>query len=154
MSGGIRFADVQEFLTAGLTSLGYATGNPDTNPTVRTLPVISPGPASVASLQKVTPGPLIFVQLGFGAGLQSEGLWDHQHLTVRVIGQQNDYASAENLMWDTDRLLLAVQGSGSIGASRVLYVARAGGSPGLIDFDAANRHHFQTTYVVPASTGY
>lgn len=152
---GLRFTDVQPFLLAGLTELGYGGENqPLTNPSVRTMPLIDPGPATAQALQKKSPGPIVFATPGFGAGLTLEQTYDQQFLTVRVLGQQNDYESAERLAWDLDRVLLAVQGSGTIGECRVLYVARTGGSPGLIDFDAASRHHFQTTYIIPAATGY
>lgn len=149
----LTYADVKSYLEFGLANLGYGTRNPDTNEAERTMPLLDPGPFAMPNLFQKTAGPMVVATVGNGAGLVLEQTYDQVFLTVRSLGPQNDYDSAERLAWDLDRLLLALNGTGYIGSTRVLYVTRAGGGPQLIDYDAGQRYHFQTTYVVPAFTG-
>lgn len=149
----LTYGDVKTFLQLGLAAKGYATLNP-AGAEPRTMPLIDPGPAAlVQTVAKKTPGALIIADVGNGAGLTLEGTYDQTFITLRVLGPQNDYASAAQLMHDVDLLFLAVTGNGMVGGTRVLYVTRTGGAPQLIDFDASNRYHFQTTYITPAATG-
>lgn len=143
----LTYSDVQTFLTDGLTGLQYGvSGNPE-------MPVLNPGPATLPALQKLSPGTIVFATVGNGAGLTLESTYDQVFLTIRTIGPQRDYAAAERMAHDVDRLLLLVASPRLLGSTRVLYVTRAGGGPQLIDYDSADRYHFQTTYVVPAMTG-
>lgn len=143
----LTYSDVQSFVTAGLTALSYGVlGQPP-------MPLIDPGPLTLPALQGLTPGTMVFLTVGNGAGLALESTYDQVFVTVRVLGPQRDYAAAEKLAQDVDRLFLAVGGSALLGTTRVLYVTRSGGGPQLIDYDSADRYHFQTTYVVPAVTG-
>lgn len=149
----LTYGDVRDFLTESLTALGYTDANPDTNEPVRTLPVVNPGPATIESLQKITPQALVFANVGNGAGLMLEQTYDQVFITIDLLGPQNDFEAAERLALDIDGALLALNGNGYIGSTRVLYVARTGGRPQLIDFDSSNRYRFQTTYITPAATG-
>lgn len=149
----LSYADVKSFIQTGLTAKGYVSGTP-AGPVVSTMPLIDPGPFSIASLQSLSPGPMVFATVGNGAGLVLEQTYDLVFVTIRSIGPQNDYSAAERLASDLDGLFLAINSNGLVGATRVLWVNRSGGAPQLIDYDAANRYHFQTTYITPASTGY
>lgn len=151
----LAYRDVETFVSEGLAKLGYGSANPDTGEQARTMPVINPGPGTIAALTKLTPGPLVFLTVGNGAGLELEQTYDQVFLTVRCLGQQNDYDFAERLAYDIDEMLLKITGTadGTIGAARVLYVTRTGSAPQLTDFDASNRYHFQTTYIIPTATG-
>jgi hypothetical protein len=143
----LTYSDVQTFLTEGLVGLHYGElGSTE-------MPVIDPGPASLPALQKLSPGSIVFATVGNGAGLTLESTYDQVFITIRAIGLQRDYAGAEKLAQDIDRMFLEVGDSRLLGTTRVLYVTRAGGGPQLIDYDSADRYHFQTTYVVPAMTG-
>lgn len=141
---GLRYSDVYTFVTEGLAGLGYG------KPAGPTMPLLDMGPATVAQLQKKSPGPMLFLTVGNGVGLTVEGLYDRPFITVRAIGAQNDYAYAEQLAYDVDNLLLGVTGNALIGECEVLYVNRTGGAPQLVDFDSGDRYHFQATYITEA----
>lgn len=135
----LSFSDVESFVSAGLTGLGYGTaGHP-------ALPVFHPGPPAIAKLHVRTPNSLVFLTVGNGIGLAHEGLYDQPFVVVRVIGLQNNYDHAETLAHDIDRLLLAVE-TQTVGATRTLFITR-NSPPQLVDFDASDRYHFQTTYI-------
>lgn len=134
----LRYSDIADFVTKGLTSKGYSGVN---------FPLLDPGPPTIKRLQSKTPGSMVFLTVGNGAGLAMEALFDLPFIVVRVVGAQNDYAGAETLALDLDALLLDVEGNTQIGTSTALYVNRTGGGPQLIDFDSAERYHFQTTYI-------
>lgn len=150
----LRFSDVESFLTEGLSGLGYGKINPADGTNPRTMPVFSPGPASVPRLAKLSPGSTLFVTVGNGVGLDVQQLFDRPFITVRAIGPQRDYEGAETLAYDVDQLMLAIGSNATIGTAKVLYITRTGGAPTLIDYDAGDRHHFQTIYITEAQTGY
>lgn len=150
----MKYSDLLTYVKAGLTGYGYGSTNPDVGEQLRTMPVFNPGPATSPSLAKLSSGSTVFLTLGNGAGLSTEQLFDRPFIAVRAIGPQNDYNKAEKLAYDIDRLLLKVGSNTTIGSAKVLYITRTGGSPQLIDFDSANRHHFLTTYITEAQTGY
>lgn len=150
----LTYRDVETFLSAGLQRLGYSDANPYTpGGPVKSMPVINPGPFSLPTLQKIGPQAIVFATVGNGAGMVLEQLFDQVFITIRVIGRQNDYDGTEALAYDIDRLLLALNGNGTIGSTPVLYVVRTGGAPQLTDRDASDRYSFQTTYITPAATG-
>jgi hypothetical protein len=134
----LRYADIKGFVTEGLTSKGYTGAG---------LPLLDPGPVTMKRLQMKTPGPMVFLTVGNGIGLSVEALFDLPFIVVRVVGAQNDYTGAETLALDIDALLLGVDTNTVIGATTALYVNRTGGGPQLVDFDSAERYHFQTTYI-------
>jgi hypothetical protein len=147
----IGYHDVETFTREGLTGLGYGAENPDVAEPARTMPFLQPGPITSEQLQKMTPQSVLFLQVGNGVGLTTEGLYDKPFITVRAIGMQSNYDSAEKLAFDVDKLFLAdVPGPFLMGGARVLYVTRTGGAPQLVDFDSANRYHFQATYITEA----
>lgn len=138
----LTYSDVETFVKAGLTSKGYGTaGHP-------AMPYFDPGPVTIQALYKKSPNAMVFLTVGNGIGLAHEGLYDRPFITTRVIGPQSDYAAAEALAQDLDALLLAVE-TEAVGSSRTLYVTR-NAPPQLVDFDNANRYHFQTTYIAEA----
>jgi len=137
----LTYSDVQTFLTARLTALGYGSTKP--------MPLLDPGPATLAKLQKKTPDAMVLSSVGNGVGLTTEGAYDRPFITTRVLGPQNDYAGAETLAQDLDRIWLAVTNQ-AVGNTRVLYVTR-NAPPQLVDFDADDRYHFQTTYIAEAT---
>lgn len=146
----LSYSDVKTFLTDGLADLGYT----DTLPAgLLTMPRFDPGPFSIQSILNAHPGPVLVATVGNGAGLTLEHTYDQVFITVRIAGPQNNYEGAERLAYDVDRLFLGVSSPATIGDTRVLYVVRTGGAPQLIDFDSAERYHFQTTYITPAATG-
>lgn len=138
----MKFSDVQTFLTDGLTSLGYTS-----------VPPIVPGPLTVATLQKRYPGALILVMVGGGVGLNIEQTFDRPFITVRCIGSQHDYDSAETLAKDVDGLFLALNGNATIGTAKVLWITRTGAGPEIVEWDTADRHHFQCQYIANTQTG-
>lgn len=141
---GIRLSDVYTFVNEGLAAAGYGqAGQP-------AMPMLDAGPSSVARLQQKSPGAMVFLTIGGGTGTTVEGLYDRPFITVRTVGPQNDYEAAERLAYDLDDLFLAVGGNAAIGSARALYMTRTGGAPQLIDFDAGERYHFQTTYITEA----
>ena len=149
---GLTYADVKSWLTDALAGEGYSTTLP-LEPEAKPMPLIHPGPFSLAQLQDLSPQSIVFATVGNGAGLTDENLFEQPFITIRTIGLQGDYDGAEALAMTIDRLLLAITGNAVIGATKVLYVTRSGGGPQLIDYDSSDRYHFQTTYVVRSQTG-
>jgi hypothetical protein len=87
-----------------------------------------------------------------GIGLTKEGVFDQPMVTVRCVGDQNDYDSAEALADLVDAALN--KGSAfSVGSKRCLYGVRAGGGPVHITTDQSRRAHFQCSYVLPVASG-
>lgn len=137
----IKYSDVKSFVQAGLADMGY----PDM--------VIEPGPITDVVLAKRNPGEMIFLQVGSGAGLETEQLFDRPFIVTRVIGKQHDYNSAEQLALDLDTLFLRVNSNATIGTAKVLYIVRTGARPENVDWDTGDRYHFQCTYITSAQTG-
>lgn len=139
----MRYSDVETHIREGLVSLAYGTaGKP-------VMPAFDPGPFTIERVQKKFPGPVVFAVYGNGIGLAKEGLFDLTFITVRVVGAQNDFAYAERLAYDVDSLLVG-DGNLTMGTGKALYVTRTGAPPQLVDLDAADRYHFQTTYITEA----
>lgn len=135
----MRYADILAFTEAGLTNLGY--GQPGGPP----MPAFHPGPPSLTKLHTLTPGSRCFLTVGNGIGFTKEGLYEQKFITVRVIGAQNNYNSAEDLAYAIDGLYFPVE-TQKVGDARVLYITR-NAPPQLVDCDAAERYHFNTTYI-------
>lgn len=138
----LKYADVQTFVSDGLTGLGYGVG---TGPR---MPVFHPGPPTIQMLYTKMPHGGVFLTVGNGTGLTTEGVYDKPFVVVRVLGMQNNYDYAETLAHDIDGLFFGVQNL-IMGTSRVLYVTR-NAPPQLVDFDGADRYHFQATYITEA----
>lgn len=137
----MRYADVESWVKTGLTNKGYGTaGKP-------AMPMTLPGPLTIHQLWQKTPNSLLFLQLGNGAGLAKEGLFTRPFIVVRAIGKQNDFESAETLAYDVDDLMLTVDGNTTMGSALTLFIYRTAGDPQLVDYDSAQRYHFQTTYI-------
>jgi hypothetical protein len=111
-------------------------------------PAVAPGPASDEMMQKISPDEIVFMTVGGGAASTVEGLFDNPFITVRTIGAQNDYQSAEDLAWYMDKGLLAIPDNGYMGEARIKPVARTGGVPALLSQDNASRYHFICSYIV------
>lgn len=140
----MRYNDVYTFIQAGLTAKGYGTpGNP-------AMPTFHPGPSTIHQLWNKSPNSMVFLTVGNGAGLAKEGVFERPFIVARVIGPQMDFTAAETLAYDVDGILLAVDTNTQVGTALTLYITRTAGSPQLVDFDAANRYHFQTTYIAEA----
>lgn len=138
----LTYSDAQTFVSAGLTAKGYGVGNGPV------MPAFHPGPPAIQVLWKKTPQGVVFLTVGNGIGLDKEGLYDKPFIVTRVIGRQNDYDYAQNLAYDIDALMLAVE-NGTVGSTRTLFITR-NAPPQLVDYDSADRYHFQTTYIAEA----
>lgn len=140
----MRYNDVYTFVKNGLTAKGYGT------PGGKPMPTFHPGPSTIHQLWNKSPNSMVFLTLGNGAGLAKEGVFERPFIVARVIGLQMDFDGAEALAYDVDDVLLGVDGNTMVGTALTLYITRTAGSPQLVDFDAANRYHFQTTYIAEA----
>lgn len=140
----MRYSDIKGFVQSALTAKDYGVpGGP-------AMPLFDPGPVTLAKLRQRSPNAMVFLQVGNGVGLRHEGIIDSPFITVRVVGPQHNYTAAETLAYDVDDILLGVGGNTTIGTAKVLFITRSGGAPMLIDFDAADRYSFQTTYITEA----
>lgn len=139
---GLTFNDVKDFLQAGLIALG------------RTAPVIAPAVDTDALAQKLSPQQLILMRVGNGAGFTTEALFDRPFIFLGIWGKQNNFADAESLALDCDRVMTSAVGNVMIGGTGALYITRTGGRPQLVDKDAADRYHFTCTYLAESQTGY
>lgn len=135
----MKYSDVRDFVTAGLTEKGYGTS--------LELPQFDPGPSTAVALLARYTRSVVFLTVGNGIGMTVEELFDQPFITVRVVGTQDDYDYAEQLAKDVDDVLLAVDHNTQIGSSLTLRISRTGGPPQLVDFDSGSRYHFQNTYV-------
>lgn len=136
----LSYEDVSGHLKAGLQAYGLDA-------------LINPGPSSDASLQKLSPQAILFVNVGGGPGLTNEQLFDRTFIALRAIGKQSDHKSAEQLAMTADRWLLALNRSMALGSTYTLGVTRTGGPPQLLTRDNANRYHFTSSYIATAATG-
>lgn len=143
----MKYSEIRDFVQSGLASRGYSTLNPNDGTESRTMPVFDPGPVTIPSLLAKYPTTVVFLTVGNGIGLTVEEIFDQPFITVRVIGLQGNYDYAEQLAYDVDDILLAVDHNTIIGQSLTLRISRTGGPPQLIDFDSGSRYHFQNTYV-------
>lgn len=148
----LRYRDVEAYLLQGLKSRGYTDENPNVGENSLPLPTLLPGPFTIPAFQNTSPQAMVFATVGNGAGETLEQTYDQVFITVRVMGPQNDYDAAERLAYDVDAIL-HVNVPTMFGATRVLFVARTGGAPDLVDYDSSDRYHFQATYITPAATG-
>lgn len=146
----MKFSDVKTYLETELAALRTLSDDAKYSP----VPPINPGPASNAPLQKISSQMIVFATVGAGAGLTMESLFDRPFITIRAIGLQQDYESAETLAQDIDRILLTRRAGGTIGSAKVLYVTRTSGAPALLEQDLANRYHFTCDYITETQTGF
>jgi hypothetical protein len=140
----MRYSDAEAWATDYLTGLVDANGDRVYTP----IPALSPGPASDEIVQKISPDEIVFLTVGGGAASTIEGLFDNPFLTLRAVGQQEDYQSAEDLAWYMDSGLLAIPDNGFMGNARIKPVVRTGGVPALLSQDNAGRYHFTCSYIV------
>ena len=141
----MKFADLKEFVSTQLVVLDrvfYAK-----------LPTITYGPSSDQNMQKLSPGPMIFMTIGGGAGLETEQLFDKPFITTRVVSEQGDYEGGEKMAADLDTIFLKVCGNAKVGNAKVLYITRTGGAPMLLEKDSGDRYHFTGSYIVNTQTG-
>lgn len=136
------YDDVRAYLADKLSSYGYSP-----------LPDFEPGPSTVARLQKSTPGALVFVTVGDGAGLTSESVFDRVFIRIRSLSAQGDAVGGERLALAVDHALCSAGGNTAVGNARVLYITRAGGRPALSDYDNADRYHYTCTYITETPSG-
>lgn len=144
----MKFSDLSTFVTAGFVALGYTPASMDGS-----FPLLDPGPPSMPSLLRLAPGRMVFLTLGGGAGLTTELLYDRIFISARVIGRQNDFADAEQLAAQLDKMFLQVDSPRKIGTARALYITRTGGAPSLLEKDASDRYHFSCSYITETKTG-
>lgn len=137
------YSDVASFVSDALEAL-VTYGTPD-DPT---FPVIDPGPPTPQKMM-LGPGLLIFISVGAGAGFTNEQTYDRPTVRITSLGGTNDFAGAEQLALDIDKILTAVGGNATIGSTRVLYITRVG-SPSLLSFDASDRYAFSCSYIAEA----
>lgn len=144
----LTYRDVQTYVHSGLQALGYVDAPIPGN---RAMPAFAPGPATVARLQNISAGAIVFLQVGGGPGLSLEGVYDGIFISVLTIGTQGDHDNGERLALDVDEILCGgVGGTTQMGATRTLYTTRTGGRPSLTDMDNGERYHFVCSYVTEA----
>jgi hypothetical protein len=134
----LSYSDVVEYLAGWLTGLGYDP-----------LPVFDPGPGVDTDAIDVSPGRLVLLTLGSGAGYDVEMVFDRPAVFVRTVGNQMDYADAEKLAFDVDAgLTFPLDHSQLLGDKWLLSVVRAGGGPALLLKDDGDRYHFTCSYIM------
>lgn len=88
-----------------------------------------------------------------GTGLTVENMFDVRGFQLRVVGEQNDYASAEALAWQLDHAIVGAVYPVTIGGMRVLSIGRTGGGPEPMPEDDADRTPFVASYLFEEATG-
>lgn len=137
----LTHADVRDYVVPRLKREGFT-------------PKPHPGPDTDPILQRLVPGPIVFLMVGGGPGLILESLYDRPFIGTRYIGKQQNFADAEAGALLLDHILCDVENqTDKLGTTRTLYVTRTGGAPRCITQDAGNRFHFVCSYIAQAATG-
>jgi Bacteriophage minor capsid protein len=138
----LKYEDVRGFISTLLSELGYGT---ETNP----MPVFTPGPGTLGTVLDISPGRLVILTMGAGAGLDMEEVFDRPSVQVRSVGLQMDYNDAETLAQNIDQGLIGalVNGSQVVNGKYTLRIVRAGGGPALLEKDTGDRYHFVCNYI-------
>lgn len=89
-----------------------------------------------------------------GAGLEMEGLVDNPSFTVSVRGGENNFADAERIALQMDRIILEKSDVGfEFGGVYFYLIDRTGGAPQQVNIiDRNNRFSFSCTYYAKIST--
>jgi hypothetical protein len=103
--------------------------------------IVGPGPEDPEA-----PGRWVKISREPGLGLDAENLFDQVSFSVEVAGEQEDYASAEDLAFDVDRFFLRL-GRQKIGGVLAQGWSRNGGPQSLL-IDNSRRWHFICSYTV------
>lgn len=99
------------------------------------------------------PGRFVLVSSTSGPGLDSEEIVDTQGFQLRVVGDQHDYESAEDLAWNLDREIIRFGAhSKMVDDTWVVSIKRAGSAPSVLEQDEAFRWHLVCTYNVQAES--
>lgn len=99
-------------------------------------------------------GPFVVLNVGGGAGLTKEHVFDRPFVGVRVVSRSQDFDGGEALALALDEDLCAFDHSGRLGSLQTSYITRTGGRPQLSDRDNAERYHFTATYITEVETGF
>lgn len=99
------------------------------------------------------PGRIVMVNPATGPGLSTEWVTDVRGFDVTVIGEQEDYDSAEELALWVDRTILGAGGSRQMGDEWVVDVNRFGSAPYNTEVDDADRYHFVCSYLFEVQSG-
>jgi hypothetical protein len=133
----LSFVDLETYLKGWLTEVGYDP-----------LPYFDPGPGTDLNAIDASPGRLVLLTIGSGAGFTTEQVFDRPMVQVRTAGLQSDYSDAEKLSQDCDRAMTAVAQSQFLNGKWCLSINRLSGSPLLLLKDDADRYHFTCSYIV------
>lgn len=95
----------------------------------------------------------IVITIGGGPGLTLERMIDRVVVGVDVAGDQNDFASSEDLAVLVDRKMLAVDSSRLVSGVMVHDISRAGGRPTPTSVDNGDRWHHSCSYVWQVGSG-
>jgi Bacteriophage minor capsid protein len=133
----LTFSDVETYLQ------GYLLALDRYNP----LPYFDPGPGATLDSQDMNPDRMVICWIAAGAGFDSEMVFDRPMVQIRTIGLQMNYSDAEQLAYDCDRGMTAIDHSQYINGKWVLAITRSGGGPTLLMKDDGDRYHFTCSYI-------
>lgn len=138
----LKYREVVDYLTTGLSGLGYDP-----------LPAFSPGPVSNQNALTISSGAILFINVGGGAGMSTELLYESPFIAIRCVGKAGDFNWAEKFADDVDKLLLRFPSNTKAGDTRVAGIFRAGGRPEMVTWDTNERYHIQCTYIAESASG-
>ncbi len=136
----LGYSNLRNYLSTWLDSLGYSP-----------LPTFNPGPGSDPDAIDVSPGRLVLLSIGSGAGLSVEYAFDRPGIQLRTAGLQGDYSDAETFAYDCDRGFLMIDHSQYVDGVWTTSIVRSGGGPALLEKDSAGRFHFTCNYIAEAA---
>ena len=114
----------------------------------------APGPSNDTQAQKLSPGRIVFLDVGGGPGETTEGLFDRVFIGLRVVGPQHSYEAAEEVALFVDRVLTSFDHTADIvPGKRCTGIIRSGGRPQLLTRDSGERYHFTASYIAEFETG-
>jgi hypothetical protein len=88
-----------------------------------------------------------------GLGLQLDGALDNVSWQIRVSGNQNLYADAEQLAEDIDRVFMSFVPGQRIEGLLIVSIYRVGGPPSHLAVDDAERTQFVCSYYFDVESG-
>lgn len=133
----LTYSDISTYLEGWLTTVGY-------NP----LPYFDPGPGVNLDAIDANPDRIVLCSIGGGAGFSTEMVLDRPMVALRTIGKQMDYTDAEQLAYDCDQGMAAIDHSQFVNGKWWTSINRVGGGPALLLKDDGDRYHFTCNYIV------
>lgn len=96
---------------------------------------------------------MVVASIDGGLGLQLDGVLDNVSWQIKVMGNQNIYADAEQLAEDIDKVFMSFSPGQTVAGLRIITIYRVGGPPSHFIVDSAERTQFVCSYYFDVESG-